>query len=651
MKKLVLLFSILFTLQSSFATTFTVNSLAATNTGAANSGTLYYCMNIATITPGGPHTIVFSVAGTIPIAMNANVLPNITSSGLMIDGTTAPGYAGVPVVIIDGAGTTSGNGFSISTQFVSILGIDITNSASAGITISAAANGFNIDGCVVRNSGSYGISVNGASSGSIQNCKIGVDNTGATCQMNQYDGIDVQGGGSHQILNNHIACNGYNGIQFDSSDDNVVQGNIIGPLMGTCTYNGYRGIDIENGSMGNIIGGTFPGEGNKIAGNEYWGIEVKDVWSIGNVISGNSMVCNVYDAIEIGAGGNNNIVPPVITAANGTSVSGTSGINAVIEVFRAQDATVFGCAGTPLEQGADYLGTVTADGAGNWTMTGTFNGYVTATQRSFAEGTSAFSNAFNTGVVAVWTNGCAGPFIPVGVAPTANFSATPTTICVGECIDFADLSTDTPTSWAWTFTGGTPNASSSQDQTVCYLTPGVYSVTLDATNANGTGSTSQNITVLPLPTIVIAQNGTEIDATLGHATYQWYLNGTILTGETNDTLNLLSNGDYTCIVVGTNGCTDTSAIFTVSGLGYTDFSFSDIKLYPNPAKNFISIDLGKTVGSFSRMTITDISGNIVYTSDLNSESIQSINIETLADGIYFIQLTGDENHVVRFCKE
>jgi hypothetical protein len=98
MKKLLLLIATTFAFQASFATTLTVNSLAATNTGSGNSGTLRYCMNIATITPGGPHTIVFSVAGTIAIGSNTNVLPNITSTGLTIDGTTAPGYSGLPVI-------------------------------------------------------------------------------------------------------------------------------------------------------------------------------------------------------------------------------------------------------------------------------------------------------------------------------------------------------------------------------------------------------------------------------------------------------------------------------------------------------------------------------------------------------------------------
>jgi PKD repeat protein len=654
MKKLLLLVSLIAVLEPSFASTFTVNSLAATNTGSGNSGTLRYCMNIATITPGGPHTIVFSVAGTIAIGSDANLLPNITSSGLFIDGTTAPGFVDAPVVMVDFAGTTSGNGFNVNTSFVAIWGIDVNNAAGTGIAVSATGNGFDIGWCVARNSGTYGIQVNSALNGSIHDSWIGVDQTGNICGMNQYDGIDIQNGGSHQVINNHIACNGYNGIQLGSSDNNVIQGNIIGPLEGTCNYNGYRGVDVEGGSQNNIIGGTGTGEANKISGNEYYGVEVKEAGSTGNIISGNSMSCNVYSAIDVNTGGNNDLAAPVITAANGTTVSGTSSPNAVIEVFLAQDATVFGCAGTPVEQGADYIGSTNADGTGAWSLTGTFTGMVVATQQTLVDGTSAFSNAFNTGVAATWVNECAGPALPVGgPAPVADFSITPSTICAGECIDFADLSTNSPTSWAWTFAGGIPSTSTNSTETVCFPAPGVYSITLDATNANGTGTVSYDVTVLPLPAIVITQNGAELAATNGHTSYLWYLNGIPIAGATDDTLAITSNGDYTCEATGVNGCSDTSAVFTVTDMGFDYHYFANqVKVYPNPASERIYITTGQALNVFSYIVITDVAGNVVHTAgvECNSEA-QLIAVDFLSNGLYFIHFTGDENYTVKFCKE
>lgn len=73
----------------------------------------------------------------------------------------------------------------------------------------------------------------------------------------------------------------------------------------------------------------------------------------------------------------------------------------------------------------------------------------------------------------------------VAVAPTANFIAYTTSIEKGGSITFYDSSTGSPTSWAWTFTGGSPSTSTSQNPTVTYSTAGSYAVTLKATNATG----------------------------------------------------------------------------------------------------------------------------------------------------------------------
>jgi len=88
---------------------------------------------------------------------------------------------------------------------------------------------------------------------------------------------------------------------------------------------------------------------------------------------------------------------------------------------------------------------------------------------------AAVRDAFaNVGVTLV----CAGP-------PVANFSGTPTTGGAPLTVNFTDLSTNSPTSWSWSFPGGTPSTSTAQNPTVVYNTPGNYNVTLTAANASG----------------------------------------------------------------------------------------------------------------------------------------------------------------------
>ena len=89
---------------------------------------------------------------------------------------------------------------------------------------------------------------------------------------------------------------------------------------------------------------------------------------------------------------------------------------------------------------------------------------------------------------------------PVAAAPVADFSASSTTITAGGSINFTDLSTNVPTGWIWTFTGGNPSSSTIQNPTnIVYANPGTYNISLVATNATGSDTETKTgyITVNP----------------------------------------------------------------------------------------------------------------------------------------------------------
>ncbi|PHR50013.1 MAG: hypothetical protein COA32_02445 [Fluviicola sp.] len=66
----------------------------------------------------------------------------------------------------------------------------------------------------------------------------------------------------------------------------------------------------------------------------------------------------------------------------------------------------------------------------------------------------------------------------------SDFSANKQVICAGESIDFTDMSYHGQTTWNWTFEGGTPSASTDQNPTVLYNTPGLYEVTLEISDGS-----------------------------------------------------------------------------------------------------------------------------------------------------------------------
>jgi photosystem II stability/assembly factor-like uncharacterized protein len=80
------------------------------------------------------------------------------------------------------------------------------------------------------------------------------------------------------------------------------------------------------------------------------------------------------------------------------------------------------------------------------------------------------------------------PLYVVVASPIANFNASQTTVLEGAVINFTDASTNTPTSWNWTFAGGSPSSSTAQNPSVTYNTAGVYTVKLKVTNSAGNDS-------------------------------------------------------------------------------------------------------------------------------------------------------------------
>ncbi len=153
------------------------------------------------------------------------------------------------------------------------------------------------------------------------------------------------------------------------------------------------------------------------------------------------------------------------------------------------------------------------------------------------------------------TNGAA-------TAPVAGFSASQTQICAGSSVSFTDVSTGTPTSWLWDFGDGTAEVTE-QNPSHLYMMPGTYSVTLTATNENGSNTKTINdyITVEAAPNagadgmLLICEGTTPSPEDLFDA-----LVGTPDEGGTWTNEGLI----YTYTVTGTDPCGDATATVTVT---------------------------------------------------------------------------------------
>jgi len=240
--------------------------------------------------------------------------------------------------------------------------------------------------------------------------------------------------------------------------------------------------------------------------------------------------------------------------------------------------------------------------------------------------------------------------------PVANFTVDDNTVAVGDNASFTDLSTGDPTSWLWSFEGGTPETSTEQNPVITYNTQGVYDVTLTVSNDNGDSTLVMTDYIIvdypPVADFVASDTavelGTSIDFTdlsTGTPTsWAWTFEGA--TPETSTVQNpsgILYNNlglfDVTLTVTNDFG-TDTKTItdyISVIYDGINDNNKSNsFTIYPNPNNGKFIIKINNDNNN-KEIYIYSLIGELIYKSSLNNK-ITEFDLSQYKKGIYFIKL-------------
>lgn len=144
-------------------------------------------------------------------------------------------------------------------------------------------------------------------------------------------------------------------------------------------------------------------------------------------------------------------------------------------------------------------------------------------------------------------------------------TASATTICVGASVNFS--TTATMQGYTWTFPGGTPASSSSQNPgAVTFNTAGTYNVRLQTQSCCGISDTTVRINVLNSVQVALANDTTIcftdplplLNAGNPGASYAWTFNGSPTGGNTAN-LQTSGAGTYNVTVSYGPGCTGTDS--------------------------------------------------------------------------------------------
>jgi hypothetical protein len=278
--------------------TFLVNTTADSGPGSLRQAIVD--SNAAT---SGTNRIDFGIPGQGWQAISPlSPLPAITHA-VLIDGFSQPGYAGTPLIEINGSKAGGGDGLTITGPNVTVRGLDV-NSFSQGA-------GIHITGTAATGNWIYGN-------------YLGADPTGTQADPNNY-GVQIDGGAGRNLVGtngdgvndtaerNLLSGNLFAGLGIagQATDGNVVAGNFIGTdLTGTqALANGggiFSGQSVKD-SKGNVIGGGVVidggasanrigtdgqsadgvGERNLISGNAWDGMDLVDSGTSQNIVAGN----------------------------------------------------------------------------------------------------------------------------------------------------------------------------------------------------------------------------------------------------------------------------------------------------------------------------------------------------------------------------
>lgn len=221
-------------------------------------------------------------------------------------------------------------------------------------------------------------------------------------------------------------------------------------------------------------------------------------------------------------------------------------------------------------------------------------------------------------------------------------------------VSFTDVSSQNPTSWSWNFGDG--STSTLQNPSHTYASTGNYNVCLTTTNSCGSTTTCYTIDVIcDLPVADWSQSTLDYDVTFtdlsafGATSWYWDFGDGSTSTMQNPTHSYSYNDDFTVCLTVTNSCGSDTICDVVSILvwGLFETGIDVIEAYPNPATDFITIELPNEE---AKIEVFDINqkrvGSYFSTGDIN------INTSNFAQGVYFVRIDQGSRQVVgRFVKK
>jgi len=229
------------------------------------------------------------------------------------------------------------------------------------------------------------------------------------------------------------------------------------------------------------------------------------------------------------------------------------------------------------------------------------------------------------------TNVTSAPTVVTVVASPYIVPLSPTSFCWGGGAVLG-LSTGSASGLTYQWRLGGSAIAGATNNAYSANTPGIYTctITLPACTASTAGI---SVNEFPMPNPVITFDGTTLRTGNWFTSYQWYKNATLISGATGPAIIPSGhNGSFTVHVTDTNGCQSVAEAYVFGGAttGITNANKADVKVFPNPAHNSVSIQSAQPL----RAVISAMDGRTV----IDQNDAQTLDISSLTPGAYLLSL-------------
>lgn len=295
----------------------------------------------------GADSIVFNLAADSLTIQPLTVLPFITDS-VTIDGSSQPGFEGVPLVTLNGVQTEDPplafkNGLVINASHCTVKSLVIQNFYN----------------CILIG----GEDSSGVTGNHVEDCYIGVTATGsAVFSADNFTGVRISNGATNNVIGGtsgkgNVISGNLEGIVVEGlgTSSNLIVNNTIGPAPdGTPLGGNSVGILIYPGASHTTIGGTQAGAGNWLAGHGTGILVFGGLSSSANVIQGNLIGTNAAGTAAFDT--ETNAIGIDLDDSDDNLIGGTSpGARNIISGIRGRGIVVGGHSSGNIIQG-NYLG-------------------------------------------------------------------------------------------------------------------------------------------------------------------------------------------------------------------------------------------------------------------------------------------------------